>query len=391
MGGYVARVTSLPSLATKRPALGHLDLELTERCSNDCIHCCINRPAHDEEARRRELSTGQVTRILDEAVALGALSVRFTGGEPLLREDFPELYVHARRLGMRVALFTNARRVTPELAALLARMPPLLPVEVTVYGMKPDSYEAVARAPGAFAEFRRGVELLRGHGVDFVVKGALLPPTYGEIDELRGWASSLPAMSRPPGLVVFLDLRQRRDSEACNRRIRALRVVPAEGLRLARQMGGDSLEERRAACPRFMGVQGARLFSCGAGYGVSVDAYGRLQACLGLRAPELTYDLLRGSLSEALREFFPKVRAMEATNPAYLERCARCFLKGFCQQCPAKSWAEHGTLDTPVEYFCAIAHEEARELGLLREGEKSWLIGDAAERVARLVPPPKRC
>ena len=117
----------------------------------------------------------------------------------------------------------------------------------------------------------------------------------------------------------------------------------------------------------------------------TVDAYGRLQPCLSLRAPELTYDLLRGTLAEALRDFFPKVRAMEATNPAYLERCARCFLKGLCEQCPAKSWAEHGTLDTPVEYWCEIAHEEARQLGLLAPGEKAWLVHDAAARVARLV------
>ena len=150
-------------------------------------------------------------------------------------------------------------------------------------------------------------------------------------------------------------------------------------------MGGEDLRAKREFCSRFMGAQGARLFPCGAGQGAAVDAYGRLQPCLTLRAPELTYDLLHGSLAEALRDFFPKVRAMEATNPAYLERCARCFLKGLCEQCPAKSWAEHGTLDTPVEYWCEIAHEEARQLGLLAPGEKAWLVHDAAARVARLV------
>ena len=37
--------------------------------------------------------------------------MRFTGGEPLLRPDFEELYLHARRLGMKVLLFTNARQL----------------------------------------------------------------------------------------------------------------------------------------------------------------------------------------------------------------------------------------------------------------------------------------
>jgi hypothetical protein len=47
-----------------------------------------------------------------------------------------------------------------------------------------------------------------------------------------------------------------------------------------------------------------------------------------------------------LREDFEDIRA---TNPEYLRRCALCFLHGLCEQCPAKSWAEHSTLDTPVE------------------------------------------
>ena len=58
--------------------------------------------------------------MLTEAAGLGALSVRITGGEPLLRPDFEDLYVFARRLGLEVLLFTNARLITPELADLFA-------------------------------------------------------------------------------------------------------------------------------------------------------------------------------------------------------------------------------------------------------------------------------
>jgi sulfatase maturation enzyme AslB (radical SAM superfamily) len=75
---------------------------------------------------------------------------------------------------------------------------------------------------------------------------------------------------------------------------------------------------------------------------------------------------------------------MKATNPLYLERCARCFLRGFCEQCPAKSWSEHGTLDTPVEYFCRVAHAQARFLGLVMENERAWDVRDSEERIQNL-------
>ena len=105
------------------PPAAHLDIELTERCNNACIHCCINKPAGDKRSLARELETCAWKDILRQAAELGVMTVRFTGGEPLLRKDFSELYLFARRLGLKVMLFTNARLITPQIAALLADIP----------------------------------------------------------------------------------------------------------------------------------------------------------------------------------------------------------------------------------------------------------------------------
>ena len=93
--------------------------------------------------------------------------------------------------------------------------------------------------------------------------------------------------------------------------------------------------------------------------------------------PEAVYDLKEGTLREALMDFFPKLRDMKANNPDYLDRCGCCFLHGLCEQCPGKSWMEHGTFDAPVEYLCRVAHAEAQNLGLLKEGERpgKWSNG----------------
>ena len=78
---------------------------------------------------------------------------------------------------------------------------------------------------------------------------------------------------------------------------------------------------------------------------------------------------------------FSHLRELRATNPDYLRQCGRCFLKGLCEQCPAKSWTEHGTLDTPVEYLCEVAHAQARYLGWLGENEHGWEVMEWRERV----------
>lgn len=374
----------------KPPLLLHLDIELTERCNNACIHCCINQPEHDALLAGREMSTAFVKELLQQAADLGCLSVRFTGGEPLLREDFTELYLFTRRLGMQVSLFTNARLVTPQLAELLAHIPPGKPIEVTVYGMHAESYDAVAARSGAFEEFWRGVELLREHKIRFTVKQSLLPPNRSEQDEFEIWAASLPEMNgKLPSYSVNFELRGRRDNPAKNRRIKSLRFSPEETVALLARRPGYYAEMQQF-CAKFTSPPGDRLFRCGAGKGVCVDAYGRAQMCMGLRHPDLVWDLHETEEAKAagmlplkfvLTQVFPKWRQTRATNPDYLQRCARCFLKGLCEQCPARSWQEHGDLDTPVDYLCAVAHAQVRDLGLLGVDERAWEVEDWRKRV----------
>ncbi len=382
---YVERISagSFSRWPPGSPILGQLDIELTERCNNDCIHCCINLPVADRAAMERELDTGGIKRILKEAASLGALDVRLTGGEPLLRPDFEELYLFARGLGLKVLLFTNARLITRGLAGVFARIPPLIPIEITVYGMSSESYEAVSRVEGSFAQFWRGMELLRDRNVPFVVKSALLPPNRHELNIFESWAAEIPWMDNLPNYAMFFEKRHRKDDPEKDRRIQALRLSPEEALAV---MTRDAQQYRKGAnefCRKFLGPPGDKLFNCGSGHACCVDAYGRLQPCMGLRAPELTYDLNNGSLEGAVRDFFPRLRDLRAVNQLYLQRCARCFLKGLCEQCPAKSWVETGSLDTPIDLLCSSTHEEARWLGLIAQEENAWEVRDWCSRIRK--------
>jgi len=121
-------------------------LELTARCNNDCRHCYINLPAGDKAARAAELTTDEVLALGREAADLGALWVLLTGGEPLLRDDFAEVYLGLKRLGLLVSVFTNACLVTPEHVELFRRYPPR-DIEVSVYGATRETYERVTRRP----------------------------------------------------------------------------------------------------------------------------------------------------------------------------------------------------------------------------------------------------
>ena len=99
---------------TLAPPLAAL-LELTHRCPLQCPYC--SNPIELERARG-ELSTAEWLRVLDEAVELGVLQVHFSGGEPTVRRDLPDLVAHARKIGLYSNLITSG--VTLDRARLAA-------------------------------------------------------------------------------------------------------------------------------------------------------------------------------------------------------------------------------------------------------------------------------
>jgi len=252
--------------------------------------------------------------------------------------------------------------------------------------MKKKTYESVTRTAGSFEKAWKGIDLLLKKKIPFVVKYALLPQNQDDRDFFESWASSIPWMKKPPRYSIFFDLRYRRDDLKKNELIKNLRPAPKEGLSPFLQKSRKFKNEMESFCSRFMYPSGDKIFSCGSGMGSGcVDPYGFFSPCLLLKDPDTQFDLKKGSLKEALLNFFPKIREMKTYNPEYLDRCARCFLKGMCNQCPARSWIEHGTLDTPIEYHCQIAHLQAIYLGLLEEGEKASEVKDWKKRIQKFV------
>ncbi len=388
---YSRTIASGDSILSKKPRLLRLDLELTERCNNNCIHCYIRRPAGIDKLQKKEMPIEKIRDILTEAASLGCLNLRLTGGEPLLRPDFSEIYTFARKLGMQVELFTNATRIDRSLCGLFKRIPPLKPIEVSLYGMSKESYERVTRTPGSYNAAMQGIRLLAEHGVPFHIKGVLIPPDEAEMKKMEDWAARLPGNIPPPHFAVYFDLRARRDSSSLNQVIRRLRLSPEKALAVQSRDKEEWLRDRKEFCRHYLNPAGDDIFSCGAARGyLAVDPYGTAQPCLLLRHPETLFDLNSGTLKQALEKFTQTVHGRKAQNPAFKERCARCFLSPLCEQCPAKAWMEHGTLDTPVEYYCRAAHREAVKLGLLSPGEKAWEINNWRKRLENLFPENKQ-
>lgn len=332
------------------------DLEVTARCNNDCRHCYINLPAGDREARQKELTPEEILRIARDAASLGALWCLLTGGEPLLREDFFEIYLGLKRLGLLISVFTNACLVTPRHVELFRKYPPR-DLEVTVYGATRETYEAVTRKAGSFAAFQRGLNLLLAGGLKVRLKAMALRANVHELPEIARFcrARTRDYFRFDPLLHLRFDGNPLRNEE-----IRAQRLSPEE-IATIEQADPERFAALQKKCAQL--IAGERctegcdhLFHCGAGQGsFSVSYRGLFRLCSSLWHPDCIYDLRRGNLREAWDRLAPQVREIRSQDREFLQKCRRCPLINLCLWCPAHAHLETGRLDAWVGYFCRVA------------------------------------
>ena len=329
-------------------------MELTERCNLDCAHCFINRPPDDEKARTEELSTGQVCDMLDQIADAGCLSLLLTGGEPLLRPDFLEIYDYAKRKGFLITLFTNGTLVTPEIADHLHEWPPFL-VEVTLYGRTPETYERVTRVPGSYERCMRGIELLKEPDIPLGLKMVLMTLNRHEFEAVRQYARELTGDFRYDAM-----LKPRFDG---TRDVLSVRLTPAEVVEF--DLADDRSEASfvdMAQRVREGSYVNDHLYICGAGlHSFHIDAYGQLSPCILARY--LRYDLVAGSFQEGWQDFLAGVRAQTVSREF---RCRTCDWRAICGSCPAFAQLENGDPETAVDFACRVGHLRAEAFGLDR-------------------------
>jgi MoaA/NifB/PqqE/SkfB family radical SAM enzyme len=242
-------------------------LELTRRCNFKCAHCYAGPASH----AAGELKTEEWKGLMDEAAAAGCLELVFSGGEPLLRSDFAELYIHARRLGMEVTVFTNASLVDEQMASLFNEWP-ARKVEVSVYGITEPTARAVTGVDGACARQWDGIRKMMGKGIPVSLKLMAIKPLRHEIEAIE-------ARARDAGLELRFstEILPRLDGDLTPL---SLTLDPQEVASLEARLPGWADALRKRAESRQNDV---RRYPCAAGqYGFFIDAGGFLQPCIAL-------------------------------------------------------------------------------------------------------------
>ncbi|MCW4045621.1 MAG: radical SAM protein [Candidatus Bathyarchaeota archaeon] len=130
-----------------------MDLALTFKCPNNCVHCYAGGP-HETA----ELTTTQWREVIDRLSEIGVFTVTFTGGEPTLREDLPELLQYAQSKGMVTGLITNGRKLKDKAYVQALETAGLDFVQITLESHLPKIHDLVTAAEGSWKETVTGIK-----------------------------------------------------------------------------------------------------------------------------------------------------------------------------------------------------------------------------------------
>jgi len=130
-----------------------MDLAVTFRCQNNCVHCYAGGP-HETS----ELSTAEWKQVIDRLQQVGVFILTFTGGEPTLREDLPELLLYAQNRGMVTGLVTNGRRLKDKDYVGVLERSGLDFVQVTLESHEAKVHDLMTAAKGSWKETVAGIK-----------------------------------------------------------------------------------------------------------------------------------------------------------------------------------------------------------------------------------------
>jgi len=337
-------------------------------------------PAEIASCGAAELTTKQWLHLAEEAIKNETLYLMLTGGEPLLREDFSELYTEISRMGFMVFLNTNATMMDEEHYKLFSKYPPTA-TSVTLYGADAATYHSICGSAEGFDRTIRGLEYLADVPTLLEVRTTFVKDNKDQLDRLREianrytkrYAINHHVFKAVEGVVssaeqVRLTAKECYDIEISNaeyyqelrtQRQREKEAASREGEKLADGNASPAAEasqkEEKKDQPididRGVGVY-PEILACLASKAMySIRWDGKMLPCGAFSSP---YTL---PLDEGFKQAWERLPHLVAATVKHPQQCIECALYDACPNCPSYIQAETGSFDQVPAYICSLAKE----------------------------------
>lgn len=312
----------------------NVQLDLTYRCNERCVHCYLDHHDHGE------MTTTEIKHLLQDMADAGVFILTLSGGEIFVRKDIFEIIEHARRLMFCVRLKTNATLIGEQEARRLRDLA-IESIQVSIYSHRADVHDAVTLLPGSLERSLKAIRFLKAHGLKVIIANVLMTHNAGDYAKVRRLAADLGVeCTLDPTITPMMDgdrsvLSLGVDHDALSEVFRDEELV------------GDA--ESFCAIPAEVGEDDLESTPCSAGHTACyVSPYGDVFPCVQFPLP--TGNVRREHFIDIWRHStqMNEVRSIRVKD---LPTCSSCTHASSCSRCPGLAYME-GNMRGPSSQDC---------------------------------------
>ncbi|MBR3971310.1 MAG: radical SAM protein [Ruminococcus sp.] len=353
---YIRRHLSQKCAHLRIPVSGIF--ELTPRCNLGCKMCYVRLTPQQMAPIGREKTCEEWISLAKEAKDAGMVFLLITGGEPTLREDFPEIYRSLAQMGLSISINTNGTLITPAVKSLFEEFPPAQ-INLTLYGVCDEDYQELCGDKNAYSKVLDALDWFCEHDILVHLNATMTPDNYPKWQAYEDFAKERDLELRMTS-YCFPPTR-RSECDKCSDFSRltpeeagsliAEEILYREGLNSIKLRAKDLSSPLQHSCDLDTGEP----MQCLAGrsqFWLTWD--GRLTPCGMLGAPD-TRPFEEGFLNAW------KSLCKEVDEIRLCSECATCEIQASCMNCAAVTFAETGSFNGKPEYMCSLnkAYREA--------------------------------
>jgi radical SAM protein with 4Fe4S-binding SPASM domain len=311
-----------------------VQLDLTYRCNEQCVHCYLDHEDHGE------MTTVEIKRLLKEMADAGVFIRTLSGGEIFMRKDFFEILECARALTFCIKLKTNAVLIREAQAARLRDLA-VESIQVSIYSHRPEVHDAITKVPGSLQRSISAIRFLKSQGLKVIIANVLMTENMRDYQGVRALAAELGTeCTLDPTVTPMMD--GDRSTVDLNAGESALRALFRD-----ETLVGNA--DEFCAIPPPPSEDSMESLPCSAGHTACyVSPYGEFYPCVqfplscGNVRQQRFIDIWRNS--EQLKE----VRSIRLRD---LSSCSQCAHGSTCTRCPGLAFME-GNMRGPSTADC---------------------------------------
>jgi radical SAM protein with 4Fe4S-binding SPASM domain len=312
-----------------------VQIDLTYRCNERCVHCYLDHNDHGE------MTTEEIKRVLAEMADAGVFVMTFSGGEIFLRKDFFEILEYARyELHFCVKLKTNAIMIREQEAARLREIG-VESIQISIYSHRPEVHDAITLVSGSLKRSIAAAKFLKSQGLRVIFANVLMVQNMRDYPEVRALAEELGVeCTIDPTVTPMMD---------GDRSVLALGVGNQGLHEVFRDQNLVGNVDEFCAIPDPADEDSLLALPCSAGHtSCYVSPYGDVYPCVQFPLP--TGNVRKQRFIDIWRDS-DKMKEVRAIRLKDLTTCTSCSHVGSCSRCPGLAYME-GNMRGPSSQDC---------------------------------------